>query len=357
MGQELASEIADRIVRVDSGVQQLSEFLRVSGWTDGLPVVPPTVELVAEMVAAFGRPADEVIAKIPPSFSGATVELLAANAVLAGCRPSAARVLLAAVQAITDPGFNLLGVQATTHPCGVLVLVSGPAAATAEIHGGEGCFGPGFAGNLTIGRAIRLILMNIGGAHPGIADHSCQGTPAKISYCFTENTSASPWPPFHVEMGWKEQDSVVTVFAAEAPHNIQDHTSTTAEGILDTIAGAIRNVGCNNFDRSLREKRGTRVPAWRPQPAVVFGPEHARTVAEGGFDRTAIQRFLWERSAVPRSQIPIEWRFGIDGLDEIPMTSDPDDIVILVAGGVGKHSCWIPTIGGSSTSSAKIATR
>ena len=348
------TEGSGRTVRVASDIARLTEFLRSSQWTDGLPVVPPTVELVAEMVAASRRPGSDVVTPVPPSFADATIELIAANAVLAGCRPSAMPILMAALEAMMDPAFNLSGIQATTHPCGILLLVSGPAAARADIYGGEGCFGPGFTGNLTIGRAIRLVLMNIGGARPGTTDRSCQATPAKLGICFTENVSASPWAPFHVDQGWRAADSVVTVLAAEGPHNIQDHASTTAEGLLDTVAGAMRNVGANNFVMSLGAHRASSPGNWRPRPLVVFGPEHAQTIAGAGFDREGVRRLLWERSRVPFSQIPIDWRHDLNGTEEIPMTPEPEDILIAVAGGVGKHSCWMPSMGSTSMASQKI---
>jgi hypothetical protein len=341
-------------VRVLNDPVELHGYLRKAGWTDGLPVVPPTTDLVSAMVAASGREAGEVVAVLPPLDGEASVERIAANAVLAGCDPVVAPILLAAVEAVADPDFNLLGVQATTHPCAVQMLVSGPAAGLGGIHGGEGCLGPGFSANLSLGRALRLVLMNIGGARPQTTDRSCQASPAKVAYCFTENVEDSPWPAFHVAEGWSQRDSTVTVSAAEGPHNIQDHTSKTAAGILDTIAGSMRNVGCNDLTLTLGRARGRPASMWRPRPLVVFGPEHAHTVAREGLSRTDVQQALWSSARVSPSEVPREWREGLAPDRRIPLTERSGDLIILVAGGYGKHSCWMPTFGLSSAVTRKI---
>jgi hypothetical protein len=339
---------APRGLRVGHTAAGIIEFVRNPPWSDGLPIVPPTEDLVSAMTAASGRAADEIVAVLAPRFGDATVERIAANAVMAGCRPEAMPPLVAAVEAIADPAFNLPGVQATTHPCGVLILVSGPAAARAGVQGGEGCFGPGVPGNQSLGRALRLVLMNIGGAIPGATDRSCQASPAKLAYCVTENLDASPWAPFHVEEGWPAGDSTVTVLAVEGPHNIQDHFSTTPDGILDAVGGALRNVGCNNFAHSVAALRGTIGDEWDPRMVVVFGPEHAKTAAAEGLRKADIRQLLWERATIPWAQVPSEWRVGLNPVAAIPVARKPEEIVILVAGGAGKHSCWMPSMGSTS---------
>jgi hypothetical protein len=336
------------LLRVENTVSGVMEFVRNPPWTDGLPVVPPAADLVAAMISASGRRATDVVAALAPRFGDASIQRIAANAVMAGCRPEAMPVLVAAVEAVADPTFNLPGVQTTTHPCGVLILVSGPAAARAGIQGGEGCFGPGMPGNQSLGRALRLILMNIGGAIPGATDRSAQASPAKLACCVTENIAVSPWPPFHVEEGWQAGDSTVTVLAVEGPHNIQDHFSRTPDGILDTVAGALRNVGGNNFAHTVAALRGTIGDEWHPRLVVVFGPEHAHTVAAEGLGKAEVSRLLWERATIPWEQVPREWRTGLTPVDAIPVARRPDEIVILVAGGAGKHSCWMPSMGSTS---------
>src|SRR5215831_9148606 len=183
--------------------------------TDGLPVVLPTAERVQAMIAGSGRRASEVIAVVPPRWAEATVENIAINAVMAGCRPPYMPVLIAALQAAADPAFGLYSVQATTHPCAVLMLVSGPIVDELGLNFRHGAFGPGFRANASIGRAMRLVLINVGGGIPGEGDQATHGSPAKFSYCVAENEAATPWEPFRVTRGFARTDSTVTVFSGE----------------------------------------------------------------------------------------------------------------------------------------------
>src|SRR5262245_59941359 len=192
------------------------------GWGDGLPVVPPTASRVAAMLAWCDRPWDEPIAKIAPRYGEATALRLAANAVMAGCRPEYFSLYLLAIETMCEEPVNLYGVQATTHPCAPLVIVNGPIASELAINAGHNAFGPGAPANATIGRAIRLALLNIGGATPGLADMATHGAPSKYSYVVAENEAASPWEPLHVERGLPAHASTVTVIGAECPHNVND---------------------------------------------------------------------------------------------------------------------------------------
>jgi len=305
-------------------------------------VVPPTPERVAAFVRAAGRPPGEVVAALPPTWAEATVEKVAVNAVMAGCRPEHGPVVLAAIRAAAQEPFNLYAVQTTTHPCAVLVIVSGPIASELGMNAGYGAFGPGNRANATIGRAVRLVLMNVGGARPGTLDRATQGTPAKYTYCVAENEAASPWQPLRVELGFGASESVVTVVAGEGPHNINDHGSTTADSLLRQIAGTLAIPGSNN--------------AYMQGDSYLFlGPEHARQLAAAGLDRAAVQRLVFEGARIPRG------RFGPGQLARIEdvltasqreMTRDslwvgggPEDVRLLVVGGDGRHSCWVPTFG------------
>ena len=254
--------------------------------------------------------------------------------------------MLAAVEGIADPAFNIAGLNATTHPVAVLVMVHGPAAAAAGIVSGPGCFGPGFAANAAIGRAVRLVLLNVAGAKPGVGDRATQATPAKFGFCAAENVDASPWPPFHTTRGLRATESAVTVFGCEGPHNIQDHGSNTALGILQTIAGAMGQAGSNNI-------------LARGEPILVFGPEHAATVAAEGWDRPRIQSYIFENARYPAGRLSPEFLDSVgQRLDDpekaapvgpgslLPIADGPEQIHILVAGGPGKHSAWMPTFGG-----------
>ena len=310
----------------------LAEFCKRE-WCDGLPIVPPTEARVRAMLG--GRPGDRSLGAMPPLWRGATLEKLAINAVMAGCEPEYFPIIVAAVDAMLDPAFNLYGVQATTHPVAPLVVVNGPYGASIGVHGGQGCFGPGFRANATIGRAIRLILMNVGGAWPGRGDMATQGSPAKFSYCIAENEELSPWAPLR-------EGDVVTVYGGEPPHNVNDHISTTAAGILTNVADTAVSLGSN-------------VGAYfsQAQLMVVLGPEHAKTVAGDGFSREDVQRYVYENARLPLGLLKLSGMYGMhdwpawmnairDDAARPPRVPSPDDVFVLVAGGSGKHSCVVP---------------
>ena len=228
----------------DAILEQLHEW----GWTDGLPVVVPTAARVERFCDHAVHAPDEVLGALAPRGAPLTTRILAANAVLAGCVPECMPVLEAAIAGMIEPPFNLFGMQTTTHPCACLAIVHGPVAERLRMNSGAGAFGPGNRANGSIGRALRLVMMNVGGALPGSTDRATQGTPAKWTWCFAENDAASPWEPYHVAVcGMDPAESAVTVAAVEGPHNINDHGSETAEQLLFTIAetmttpGAFRN--------------------------------------------------------------------------------------------------------------------
>lgn len=338
----------------DSQDEALEAF-HAKGWTDGLPVILPTAERVRAMIAGAGRPAGEVIGSVPPRWADATVENIAINAVMAGCLPEHMPVLITAVQAACDPAFGLYGIQATTHPCGVLVLVTGPETRRIGLNSGFGCFGPGNRANASIGRAMRLILLNVGGALPGKGDMSTQGSPAKFSYCVAENEEATPWEPLRVALGFSRQDSTVSVFAAEAPHNVNDHQCLSGHTILTGVASVMATIGNNNaacIDSG--------------DVLVALGPEHAQTIAASGMTRKDAQRFLYERArntvgairhraAWNMARWP-KWIAQQDDSATIPIVGRPEDIHIIVAGGAGKHSAFIPTFGVTKSVTKRIET-
>lgn len=335
----------------------VAEQLYAWGWTDGLPVIPPTKERVERFCAAALHPPEHELGAIAPRGAGITVRQLAANAVMAGCLPNYMPILEAAVAAMSVDGLNLYGVQMTTHPCALMVLVHGPAAADAGMNAGTGCMGQGNRANGTIGRAARFVAMNIGGARPGdgetetAIDRATQGTPAKWSFCFAENEARSPWEPFRVSLGMSKEDSAVTVAAVEGPHNINDHQSDSGEELLFTIAETMSTPGANTLYRG-------------GDQFVVLGPEHAEVIAKT-FSRRAAQEYLFEHARVSLERI------GKKKLDEastwggykkqlaewggrIPVARAPEDIRLLVAGGTGKHSVWLPTFGATYSQTCRI---
>ena len=327
-------------------------FMMEQGWGDGLPLIPATTERVAAMLAGTRRPPGDLVALLPPRLGRATVEQIGVNAVLAGALPEHLPVILAAVEAVGQPAFNLQAIQTTTHPCSPLVIVNGPIAGRLGINGAGNALGQGHRANAVIGRALRLVLQNVGGARPGHEDRATQGHPGKYSYCVAENEAASPWEPLSVERGFPREISTVTVCASEGPHNINDHGSATAAGILTTVAGTAATVGSNNIYLG-------------GEPLVIMGPEHAATVAGGGWSKAAFKRALWERARVPLS------RFDPSNLDRfsvihpagfkdrppeslVPIAREWSDIMVVVAGGAGKHSVLIPTFGATRSVTQRI---
>jgi hypothetical protein len=190
-----------RQLQVSASPAQMQDYFEAQGWTDGLPVVPPTPELVTAMVEGSGLAADAEVASIAPRMATATVEKVAINAVMAGCRPEFMPVVVAALRAMARPEFNLAGVQGTTHPVAPLVMVNGPIRERIGINCGSNVFGQGFRANATIGRAVRLVLINIGQGIPGKTDMATFGTPCKFSYCAGENEENSPWDGCHRQRG------------------------------------------------------------------------------------------------------------------------------------------------------------
>jgi len=331
-------------------LDSIQAWFEEHGLTDGLPIVPPTEERVAAMLAAAGLSGGASLGTMMPGANESTLEKLAANAVMAGCRPAYFPVVVAAVRALLEPPFNLYGVQATTHPVAPLVVVHGPIAREIGMNAGAGVFGPGFAANATIGRAIRLILMNVGGAYPGERDRATQGSPAKYAYAISENVGESPWPEFHTTRGFEATDNAVTVFGGEAPHNVNDHESRTAERLLTIVADVMRALGHNTWYLT---------QTGRNDCAVVLSPEHAALVAAEGWTRQDVQRYLFQHAVRPVSDLRKggmwdmrdwpTWMNAQADHDEaaFPCVRDFDDIIVLVAGGAGKHSCVIPGFGAS----------
>ena len=313
------------------------------GWGDGLPMVPPTLQRVAAMVGHSGWPADHVVGVVAPKMGVATIELIAANAVMAGCRPEHMPVLVTALEALVEPLFSLKNTQATTHPASPLLIVSGPLALALNIHSGSGLFGPGPWANGAIGRAIRLMLLNIGGGRPVDVDRATMGHPGKFSYCIAENEAASPWNFLRAERGFASEVTTVTVLGGEAPHNINDHESTTAGGLLTTIAGAMAQVGQNSVESAA-------------ELLLILSPEHAATIAADGFSKDDVKRTICEEAWIPMSRFSsavvqrrlqrfLPKRYLNRPPDtRVAVVQRPEDVIVIVAGGAGKHSMYVPTL-------------
>ncbi len=327
--------------RVPGGTD-LVEWYFEQGWTDGLPVVPPTAAKLAAMVGALGGEPDLVECRVPPRWGTLTRETLAINAVMAGCLPGYAPVVRAAMLALCAPAFNLNGVQATTHMAAPLLVVNGPLRTKIGMNAGCNVFGSGNRANATIGRAIRLVLLNVGGATPGVLDKSTLGHPGKYTYAIAENEESSPFAPYHVEKGFDAEDSTVFVMAAEPPHSVTNHVADDPRGILESIASAMGTYAHNNAVSG-------------GHAAVVLGLEHARTIAGHGWTRHDVRHYLWDNARVRFGDIAFEHRYGKvynrnlprwygrDLESENPILPGPDHLHLFVAGGeAGRFSAFVP---------------
>jgi hypothetical protein len=299
------------------------------GWTDGLPIIPATPEAVEVFVAASGRDADEVIAILPPRKGRASVEVIAINAIMAGCKPEYMPVLIAAVEGVTDPSYPLELMQVTTNPMTPFLLVNGPVRRTLDINYGTGCLGPGWRANATIGRALRLVLINAGGAWPGVYSKTSFGSPLRYSYICGENEEENPWTPFHVDRGYGREESTVTAFKASNFCNISGGEGVGAEEILRQIA--------TNMPPMYGGGDGV---------LLLLGVNHARSLHEAGLSKRDIQCRLWELARLPASHfarafVETERHAGRGDDETVWRATSPDEIYIAVAGGPGPQNVYI----------------
>ena len=322
-----------------------------NGWTDGLPIVPPTRQAVREMLTGTDLPAGYVLGVMPPANGRVTVEKIAINAVMAGCRPTYLPVILAAVEGLLEKDFNLASVQTSTGAHSPLLLVNGPIRRDIRVNGSSGALGHGWQANATIGRAIRFVLINIGGARIGASDMTTLGMAENFTYCFAENEEQNPWTPFHVEQGFAAEESTVSVMGAYSPEHVTDHVGVEPEEILAVAADAISRI--TRFHLPAIE------PIFSRDTILVLCPEHAQSIARGGWTKKDVQRFVFEHSSLPydrlkslKRQIDPAKCIAAPGGDRVPMFERPDALKIIVAGGPGKHSAYI-----NSGHSKKVFTR
>jgi len=314
-------------------VTDLVEHCYAQGWTDGLPVVPPTRERVDAMLGDRADRADDVVAVLHPSGGVATLEKVAANAVMAGCLPQHLPVVEAAVRAVATPAFNLDRVMTTASSQTPVVLVSGRVAAAIGMSGSWEVLGSRARANATIGRALQLVLRNVASHSVGGLDHATLGHAGKYSYCFTENVDASPWSPWHVERGLPPESSVVAVFPAEAPLVITDMGHDTPESVLRTLAECMAIPGTYNA-------------YFRQDLWVVLSPQHARVFADAGWTRSDVAAGLFEQARIPVARLrgrglygymddllPATWLDGLREDDAVPIVDDVSRLVVIVAGG------------------------
>jgi hypothetical protein len=328
-------EAADRMVAFE---QMNREFLD-RGWGDGFPLLPATPERVVEMLTGCNRDPQEVITILEPGMGYATVEKIAINAVMAGCEPSHLPILIAAVKAISDPSFNLRMVAMSTGPHAPLIVVNGPIGKALNINAGRCALGPGRESriNTAIGRALRLIMMNVGLAYPGVMDMDTIGSPAKYGMCIAENEAQNPWQPLHVERGYRPEQSTVTVFSSKHQLEIDDVVSYTPEAILTGISASISLPGGEYMD----ERRIY-------HHVLLLPPDHARSIAKGGWTKQGIREYLYHHAVLPWRLLrhwyvdegvrpELRWILSLPPETPVPIVGSPDWYQIVVVGGpVGK---------------------
>ena len=266
-----------RVALADSEDDAEAMFDR--GWTDGLPVVAPTEMRVAKMLEGTTRQPDEVIAVIPPDLVECTVEKVAVNAVLAGCKPEYLPVVLAAVEAACTDEFNAHGLLATTYFSGPVVVVNGPIATAIGMNSGGNAFGQGNRANATIGRALQLVIRNVGGGRPGEVDRATLGNPGKYTFCFAEDEDGSPWEPLSVERGFAQGTSTVTLFAGEGPRGVVDQLSRTPESLTRSFAACLRSVAHPKLALAF-------------DALLVVSPEHGRVFRDAGWTKARFRQEL-----------------------------------------------------------------
>ncbi|HKA55428.1 MAG TPA: hypothetical protein VKJ47_17390 [Candidatus Binatia bacterium] len=328
----------------DDPIEQLYE----QGVTDGFPAVPPTRERVERMRAgAPDRPGDELIGTIGPCYGEATVEKVAINAVMAGCKPEYFPVVLAGVEALCDERLCAHGLNVTLFSAAPWAIINGPVRLRVGLNCGHNALGHGFRANATIGRALRLVIMNVGGARPHELTKATMGQPGQYSAVVAENEEESPWEPFHVERGFGEDESTITLFAGGSPQQISDFQSRSAEQLLASI-GFTMGGGLWNYKN---------YPLFG-DTILVLSPEHAHTIAADGWSRKDVRQFLYE--TVKKSVDDLKpgkgggegfganllraaekGGFVADGC--VRKFRSPDSLLLVVAGGTaGRFSVAIP---------------
>lgn len=315
------------------------ERLHELGCTDGLPVIVPTPERVQRMVLATGYEADLSLGTMGPNLGDCTIEKLAAAAVMAGCLPDFMPVVMAAAKAVMDPTFDLTEMQATTHAIAPLIIVNGPARRwCGGIHGGFGALGPGHRANASIGRALRLAMINIGGGRSGTSDMALLGHPGKFTMCLGEDQEHSPFDPLHTARGFAADQSTVTVLGTDAPHSViavaDADDPTCAHRMVQSFAAAFANLATNNLALT------------GGQAALALNPDHAAFLASAGWTRERIQERIVDTAWVSGDRMArsASWMGAAPKPDrEYRCFAEAEDLLVFVAGGGGLYSAAFPS--------------
>lgn len=320
------------------------------GWSDGLPLIPPTPERVSRMLKGTNRPAHELIGQVPPDLVDCSIEKVAVNAVMAGCKPEYMPVLLAAVEATLTPDFCMHGVLATTMFCAPIIIVSGPVTKSIGMNWSENALGQGNRANATIGRALQLVIRNVGGGRPGEIDRSALGSPGKYTFCFAEDETDNFWTSLAQDKGLAAQTSAVTLFAGEGIQGIVDQKARSAEALAASFAASLLSVGNVKL-------------AMGGDAILVVCPEHVNVFREHGWNKQRLQEELHQLLLRPGDDLIA----GVGGIDEglpdfvkgkqIPKFK-PGGLMIVRAGGeAGKFSAILTGWGASGNVGSSPVTR
>ena len=340
-----------------AALEHMNRMFLDQGWGDGFPLWAPTRERVDAMLRGTKRAPSQTVVVLAPGKGLATVEKIAINAVMAGCQPEHLPVLLAAVEAIGDPRFMMRNVAMSTGAHAPMMLVNGPIVGKLGINTGRCALGPGApsAVNTVLGRAMRLVYMNLGHAYPGHMDLDTLGSPTKYSMCLGENMDASPWEPFHVEKGFEREASVVTMFTTYALSEVEDNYGTTPQAVLNTASLSACNAGVKSV--------GYWLCGWRADPdarvqvkdkhLLLVCPVHAAVYKKHGWSKQDIRDYLYKNARMPFEQLiakteaaafrkshpHLQWLWD-SPTTLIPVLETPDCFEIVVAGGMGGRSCY-----------------
>lgn len=326
--------------------EQAIELFYEKGWTDGLPIVLPTRKLVEAMVTASGRDRNESLGNVPPKGGAATIEKLAINAVMGGCRPEHFPIVLAAFEGMMAPEHNVNGVTQTTHMCVSLAIVNGPISRKLNFNSRDGVFGNGYRSNAAVGRALRLALWNLGGAVPWDTDKATMSHPGEYAFCIAEEEVDNPWQPLHADRGLPADSDAVTVFACEGPHSVL--CNGTPEEMLHVLCDSMCGLGNNNMHVG-------------GQMLVVLNPLNVEDFHRRGWSKNDVRQYLWENARRPLADIRAcgivhdgfrkaqqavgRYHFRYDLANpttRVPVTERPEDIHLVVAGGRTYFAAVLP---------------
>ena len=326
-----SAQLSSARLEFDSYSEVVEGFMD-RGWTDGLPIVPPTPDLVNACLEAGGRNPADILATEPTKGRVITAEKVAVNAVMAGCKPEYFKVVAAAVEAMSEPQFNLHAITASTQGAAVLALVNGPVAQQIGLNSGVSVFGPGHRANATIGRAIRLVIINATGSQSGEIDKATLGHPGKYTWCMAEAEDVSPWEPFQTDRGFSKEQSAISLFAALSPIQVDNHAFQRPEEILVSFREAMY-AGGGGWNQG--------------EVVVVLCPEHVGNLERAGWSKQQVREFLHDSAKRPIDEWRSAGRYIRDEVgepaDELHSVNGSDGISVVVAGGgAGAFSCVIP---------------